>query len=133
MLSKIFTWWNGATAGTLLTLWRRNAEFVGEDDQGNKYYEEREPSLAGDLRRRWVVYNGVAEGSRVPSDWHGWMHHTFNEPPTREALPRKSWEKDHVPNMTGTPMAYRPKGSLWSGGERAAATGDYEAWSPDQS
>ena len=35
-------------------------------------------------RRRWVVYHGVAEGSRVTPDWHGWLHHTFDEPPTTQ-------------------------------------------------
>ena len=33
--------------------------------------------------------------------------------------------------MTGTALAYRPAGALEKGGKRAAATGDYEAWTPD--
>ena len=33
-------------------------------------------------------------------------------------------------NLTGTANAYRPAGALESGGVRAAATGDYEAWNP---
>jgi len=37
-----------------------------------------------------------------------------------------------VPNLTGTAQAYRPPGALEAGGNRPAATGDYEAWSPDQ-
>ena len=32
--------------------------------------------------------------------------------------------------MTGTNRAYLPAGALERGGNRAAATGDYEAWSP---
>ena len=43
----------------------------------------------------------------------------------------QSWEKDHLPNMTGTLAAWRPKGSILREGERPAATGDYEAWTPD--
>jgi NADH:ubiquinone oxidoreductase subunit len=38
---------------------------------------------------------------------------------------------DYTPNATGTPKAYRPQGALERGGRRAAATGDYEAWTPD--
>ena len=130
MLAKIFTWWNSATFGTLFTIMKRGEE-VGRDEQGNRYFEERKDgSLAGGLKRRWVVYKGVAEASRVPPDWHGWLHHVYPEPPTRAPLKRQAWEQDHQPNMTGTPMAYRPKGSLWNDGERARATGDYEAWSP---
>jgi NADH:ubiquinone oxidoreductase subunit len=44
---------------------------------------------------------------------------------------RGFWEKDYVPNLTGTPSAYRPAGALERGGVRAAATGDYEAWTPE--
>ena len=131
MLKLIFTWWNGATPGALFDISKR-ARPVGKDDQGNRYFEEKRPSLEG-RRRRYVIYNGLAEPSRVPPDWHGWLHHTFDKPPTESPLPRKSWEKPHKANLTGTPLAYRPKGSLAQGGERARSSGDYEAWKPDGS
>lgn len=131
MLKQLFSWWDSTTYGTSFTLWRRGAKEVGRDGQGNRYYEEKAPSGPDGYRRRWVVYNGVAEGSRVPSDWHGWMHHTVDEPPTLSPPRRKSWEKDHLPNMTGTPLAYHPPGSLSHAGG-AAAQRDYEAWSPEQ-
>jgi NADH:ubiquinone oxidoreductase subunit len=130
MLDKIFTWWNGATLGARYDIGRR-AGFVGKDEQGNQYFEEKRPSLDG-RKRRWVIYHGLAEASRVPPDWHGWLHHTFEEPPTIAPLKKKAFEKPHRPNLTGTIHAYRPPGSLARGGERAPATGDYEAWKPDQ-
>jgi NADH:ubiquinone oxidoreductase subunit len=129
VLERIFTWWNGATFGTLWTIGQR-AVLVGEDENGNKFYEERKVSLEG-RKRRHVVYQGLAEASRITPDWHGWLHHTYDEPPTIAPLKRRAWEKDHVPNMTGTVKAYRPPGSLARGGERAKATGDYEPWQPD--
>ena len=130
MLAKIFTWWSGATIGALFDVNKR-AAFVGTDEEGNRYFEERKPSLEG-RKRRYVLYNkGYAEASRVPPDWHGWLHHTFDKPPTEAPLPRKVWEIAHKPNMTGTAHAYRPKGSLYRGGGRAPSTGDYEAWDPD--
>jgi NADH:ubiquinone oxidoreductase subunit len=130
MLKRLFTWWNGATLGALFDIQRRGV-LVGEDDQGNRYFEERRPSLEG-RRRRSVIYNGLAEGSRVSPDWHAWMHHTVADPPdlSRQA-PRRAWEKPHLPNQTGTVRAYRPKGSLARGGVRATAASDYEAWKPD--
>jgi len=128
-LKRIFSWWNGATLGALFDIGRRGV-LVGSDDAGNRYFEERRPSLDG-RKRRWVIYEGLAEPSRVPSDWHGWLHHTFLEPPTRAPLPRKAWEKPHQPNLTGTPGAYRPKGSLANLGDRPKATGDYEPWKPE--
>ncbi|MBI1338604.1 NADH:ubiquinone oxidoreductase subunit NDUFA12 [bacterium] len=129
MLGTIFTWWNGATMGALFDIGRR-ARQVGTDEQGNRYFEERRPSLEG-RKRRYVLYKGLAEPSRVPPDWHGWLHHTFESPPTESPLPRKPWEKPHRANMTGTIHAYKPKGSLSQGGERAAASSDYESWKPD--
>jgi NADH:ubiquinone oxidoreductase subunit len=58
------------------------------------------------------------------------MHHTFEEPPTVTPLKRRAFEKDHLPNMTGTPLAYHPPGSLSHAG--AAPKQDYEAWTPEQ-
>jgi NADH:ubiquinone oxidoreductase subunit len=129
MLKRIFTWWNGATIGTLFDIGRRGV-FVGKDEQGNRYYEEKRPSLEG-RKRRYVVYDGLAEASRVSPDWHGWLHYTFDEPPTVAALKRQPWEKAHMPNLTGTRWAYRPKGSLARGGVRQVSSSDYEAWAPD--
>ena len=110
---KVFTWWNGQTFGTQLWTWRFG-ELVGEDEQGNRYYRTKggkiDPTLH--FQRRWVIYNGYAEASKVPPEWHGWLHYTFDEPPTVEPLERRGWEKDHLPNLTGTVEAWRPKGSI---------------------
>lgn len=129
MLKRLFIWWNGATLGALFDIQRRGV-FVGQDEQGNRYYEERKASLEG-RKRRYVIYNGLAEASRVSADWHGWMHHTIADPPTTKPLKRQKWEKGHQPNLTGTVRAYRPKGSLARGGERQKSSADYQAWSPD--
>ena len=131
LLTRTFTWWNGATWGLLLTI-NKNGQFVGEDEAGNRYYEARNNADSYDGRkRRWVVYNGYAEASKVTPDWHGWLRYTFDEPPTVEPLARRPWEKDHKPNLTGTVDAWRPPGSLAAAGERPAATGDYQAWRPE--
>jgi len=108
----------------------RRACYVGADTTGNKYYEERRPSLEG-RKRRYVIYNGYAEPSKVPAEWHGWLHHTFDKPPTVDPLLRRAWEIDHKPNLTGTIDAYRPKGSLAEGGERARAWAIMSPGNPD--
>ena len=128
MLKSIFTWWNGATIGARFDIGRR-ARAVGQDDQGNKYFEERKPSLEG-RKRRYVIYNGYAEPSRVPAEWHGWLHHQVEDTPDQALEPVRAWQKPAKANVTGTRDAYRPSGSLDAGGVRAAATGDYEAWVP---
>ena len=131
MLKKIFTWWNGATIGIHFTTARRGV-LIGEDDFGNRYYEARDDRDSYDRgrKRRWVIYKGYADASKVPPEWHGWLHYTFDEPPTVEPFKIKSWEKPHVPNLTGTINAYKPAGALSRGGERQKATADYEAWTP---
>jgi NADH:ubiquinone oxidoreductase subunit len=121
---QLFVWWHNATPGTLLTTWLYGNS-VGQDPFGNRYYQTK------DGRRRWVIYAGTVEGSRVPPEWHGWLHHTFAKPPTEDPPKVPVWQKDYVPNLSGTPAAYHPEGSLWSEGKRAPATGDYEAWRPD--
>jgi NADH:ubiquinone oxidoreductase subunit len=123
LLRMIFIWWRGATPGTWLTT-MLYGQAVGTDKFGNRYYQNK----AG--KRRWVIYNGTVEASRVPPDWHGWLHHTFKEPPTLAPPKIKVWELEHKPNTTGTEGAYHPEGSLAARGERPPATGDYEAWKP---
>jgi NADH:ubiquinone oxidoreductase subunit len=131
LLLELFTWWNSQTVGTRFYTWRMG-ERVGEDEHGNVYYRTRggavDPGLGFD--RRWVIYNGEAEASRIPPGWYGWMHHQTDTPPPASTYVPRAWEKPHRPNMTGTPLAYRPKGSTLSTGHRPSATGDYKAWTP---
>ncbi len=105
-------------------------EKVGEDSLGNSYYRAK-PRKGYKRERRWVIYDGVPEASKVPPEWHGWLHHQSNEIPSEEGF-RRPWQQPHQPNMTGTTAAYRPPGHILKGGKRDSATGDYEAWSPNE-
>ncbi|WP_336985664.1 NADH:ubiquinone oxidoreductase subunit NDUFA12 [Altererythrobacter aquiaggeris] len=129
MIGKIFTWWNGATIGTLLHSWR-TGEQVGTDAQGNAYFRAKKKHADG-RERRWVIYEGANDASRVPAEWHGWLHGSGDDVPESYLPPAKIWEVEHMQNTTGTNLAYRPQGALERGGRRARATGDYEAWTPD--
>jgi NADH:ubiquinone oxidoreductase subunit len=114
------------TLGTrLFTMWR--GEHVGDDDAGNRYYRDKK-RRAGRRERRWVVYVGEVEASRVPPEWHAWLHHTTDDVPDGRA--KRAWQKEHRANATGTADAHRPPGHVLAGGERAPATGDYEPWRP---
>ena len=124
LLSRATTWWNRETLGTQLYTWRKGVK-VGEDSAGNIFFRDKND------RRRWVIFNGEVEASRVSAEWHGWLHHTVEEPLTTMVADSKPWSKSHEPNLTGTAQAYRPKGHALKGGERARATGDYEAWTPE--
>jgi NADH:ubiquinone oxidoreductase subunit len=124
LLGKIFTWWDGATIGTSLYSWRKG-EKVGEDAAGNRYFRARDGS------RRWVLYKGSNDASRVPAEWHGWLHGTFDDVPENVLPPVREWQQAAIPNVTGTTSAYRPAGAIGSGAGRARASGDYQAWTPD--
>jgi NADH:ubiquinone oxidoreductase subunit len=130
-LLRLFTWWHGATLNTLFHTWL-SGELVGQDEFGNHYYRTRggakDPALL--FERRWVIYAGIAEGSMTPPGWYGWLHHTVDVPPPEENYEPRDWQLPHLPNLTGTPQAWRPPGSTLASGVRPPATGDYEAWTP---
>ena len=122
VLKRAVAWWDSQTLNTQLWTWRKGVR-VGEDEQGNVFYETR------DGKRRWVIFSGEAEASRVSPDWHGWLHHTWDEPPTKKPVVHKDWEKPHQENLTGSSLAYAPAGSI----RRATPVErqDYEAWTPE--
>lgn len=121
-LLRLLTWWNVSTLNTAFFTWRHGVK-VGEDVQGNIFYQSR------DGKKRWVIYNGESEASRVPPEWHGWLHHTWDELPSEKPLVRKVWEKPHQENLTGTMMAYAPQGSIRR--RQPEERKDYEAWTPE--
>ena len=122
-LLQVFTWWHDCTISTALYTLRRGIK-LGTDDQGNRYYRDRKDD------RRWVIYKGDIEASRVPPEWHAWLHGLSDQPPSEAPLPAKPWEKAHTANLSGTTGRYLPPGSLAKGGKRPPATGDYEPWRP---
>ena len=117
------------SVGTLLYTWM-NGRQVGLDSFGNRYYVHKSRTRLDGRHKRWVVYSGMAEASKVPAEWHGWLHYSVDETPGEVEEPRHEWQKDHLPNLTGTRYAYRPPGHVLSGGKRDRATGDYEPWTP---
>jgi NADH:ubiquinone oxidoreductase subunit len=124
IFKNMFTWWEGAS---LTTTWftRRKGVKAGSDLLGNVYYSTKN----GD--RRWVIYNGSNDASRIPPDWYAWMHNQIDDVPDKALPPAPKFIKPPIGNRTGTAEAYRPSGALERGGQRAAASGDYEAWVPE--
>ena len=106
------------TITRLITLF--NGRLVGKDAAGNRYYTERKTRAVG-RTKRWVVYKGEPDGSKVPAEWHMWLHYTVDAPLAETG--RKPWQKPHVANLTGSAARYRPVATR-SGGA------DYEAWTP---
>jgi len=102
------------------TLW--SGRLVGQDAQGNKYYEDKKKRRYG-KPRRWVMYKSYAEASKVPAEWHSWLHYTTDSPLSPSH--RYPWEKEHLPNLTGTKYAHKPKGL-----KGLTLRKNYEPWIP---
>ncbi len=116
-ITRVMTWLHG--------------ERVGKDAIGNVYYQDRK-TTAGRRRKRWVIYADQRDdASQVPPELHAWLHYTIDAFPDPQSRRKFAWERDHRPNQTGTALAYRPPGHTLAAGKRAAATGDYEAWTPE--
>ena len=116
-LKQIFTWWHKQTLGTFIyTLF--TGKFIGRDQFGNKYYSNSKG-------KRWVIYKNDIESSKIPPNWHSWIHFlTINEPSNKEK--KFSWQKQHEENLTGTERAYKPEGSLASDLKKNMKK--YETW-----
>ena len=85
------------------------AKKIGEDEYGNTYFVKKIYSPKNNFReRRFVIYNGIVEASKVPQRWNAWLHHVEEVPP-EDKVSKPSWSKKHSPNLTGTPYSYEYK------------------------
>ena len=114
----VFTWWNNQTVGTFLFTSIYGIK-VGNDSFGNCYYKNKNDS------KRWIIYNGEIESSKIPPEWHLWIHRTSEITPENIKFVNYTWIKPHKKNKTGTSESYHPKNSSI---EKKAA---YKKWQPD--
>ncbi|KAK4048324.1 hypothetical protein OIV83_004846 [Microbotryomycetes sp. JL201] len=84
-------------------------KFVGQDEHGNKYYENPDETL---WRHRWVDYASHDFNlSQVTPEWHSWLSHIRHLPPNVDPIMQQSkqpWQIPHYENLTGTRGAYKP-------------------------
>lgn len=99
---------------------------VGNDEFGNEYFQHKKND------KRFVVYKGIIEPSKIPAEWHGWIHYSRTQPPVHNKTHKYHWQKIHLPNLTGTKNSYSPKGNLRDGGNREKVSSDYQAWNPNE-
>ncbi len=101
VFKEIFIWWNRQTLGTRIsTLFF--GKFVGTDSFGNKYYESK-------TGKRWVIYNGEVDASKIPGEWYSWMHRINNKIENKQDNQKYFWQKEHQSNQTGSKYSYDPK------------------------
>ncbi len=118
LIKQIFTWWHKQTVGTFIyTLLK--GKLVGKDQFGNKYYSNSKD------KKRWVIYKNIVESSKIPPEWHLWIHYLSKNKPS-ESTNKFKWQKEYEENLTGTSKAYKPDGSLHSDSKKS--TKKYETW-----
>ena len=98
---------------------------MGTDTQGNVYYRSKR-TPKGAREKRWVVYDGKVEASRVPPAWHSWLHHTVDEVGLESQNIKNAWQKTHLPNLTGTKFMYSSKQY-----QEKYQSKHYNSWKPD--
>ena len=77
-IKQIFTWWHRQTVGTFIyTLFI--GKLVGKDEFGNKYYSNSKG-------KRWVIYANRVEASKIPPEWHLWIHFLTNNKPSNNLI-----------------------------------------------
>ena len=114
---QIFIWWHRQTVGTFIyTL--LTGKLVGKDEFGNKYYSNSKG-------KRWVIYENKVEASKIPPEWHLWIHFLTDNKPS-ENLTKFKWQKKYEENLTGTIRAHKPDGSLISDSKKDMKK--YETW-----
>ena len=119
-----------ATIGTRLYTLLCGA-LVGEDDAGNRYYRERwGRSGPGQRERRWVVYEGEVEASRVPPEWHRWLHHSTDEPRPRHRSGRSPGRSRTSPISPARPPPTGRRATSWAAGSATARPGTTSPGSP---
>ena len=118
MIKQIFTWWNTQTVGTFINTFVFG-KLVGKDESGNKDYKDKKD-------KRWVIYNGEINASKIESDWYQWMHYQTNINPSETKISKHPWQKPHSDNKTGTEKAYRPNKIT----NKKKDFKKYESWKP---
>ena len=100
LLKKFFIWWNQETLGTKLKTFF-SGKLIGVDSTGNKYYQDKKG-------KRWVIYSGEIDASKITSEWYSWIHFTKNAIENKHELDKYKWQKPHQSNQTGSVNAYHP-------------------------
>ena len=119
---ETFTWWNNQTIGSRIYTFLKGKK-VGIDEKCNKFYVHRKNN-----KKRWIIYNGLMDASKVPALWHDWLHYRTNEIPN-ESDKNLNWYKMHKENTTGTEEAYSP--DLSKNNEPKILKKNYEPWNPE--
>lgn len=102
---------------------------VGEDAFKNRFFENKSETYGRD---RWVEYVDELnpDSVKITPEWHAWLHHNIDAPPTQRPLPEPAYKRPATGNATGTSDAYVPPHHRLSNRFGGGAPEKYEQWKP---
>ena len=100
---------------------------VGEDKNGNKFYIHK-----FNFKRKWVIYNKVVDPTSLKVAWQLWLTNNKKEVPS-DINDNKiyMWQKEKVPNYSGTKNSYHPKKYKNLSQKNKKSKSLKEIWSPE--
>ena len=81
---------------------------IAQDHYGNEYYLSHKKDYLG-RKKRYIIYNGLCESTKIPPMWHAWLHYMIDDTPDK--IDKFDWQIDYRPNLSGTNFAYDPSKS----------------------
>ena len=103
--------------------------FVGKDENGNKFYQSN-VSHGTKKDKRWVLFK-KEEDTNIQPNWHAWLHHLVNKVPNDKLKKNFFWQKKKTSNFTGTDKAYLPKGHILNK-KKGESNKNYVSWKPNK-
>ena len=103
----------------LLLFTKLFGQYIGTDGSNNIYYKTKNSAP----EKRWVIYNGIYDSSKIPAEWYSWLHFMLDSPPKKDT---KIW----IPNTTGTKFAQKSITSIEKIPQTALNC--YSSWSPNR-
>jgi NADH:ubiquinone oxidoreductase subunit len=107
-------------------------ELTHVDEYGNHYYQTKKQDTLG-RHKRYCIYRGISEASKIPAAMHLWMHHQTENPVNKNK--KYFWQKAHIPNLTGTQYSFTPRKKSIAFEEKNASKQTpkhYTPWNPNE-
>lgn len=102
---------------------------VGQDKFKNRFFEDKMETYGRD---RWVEYvdDRNPDSLKITPEWHAWLHHNTDAPPSEKPLPKPAYQAEGSGNPTGTRDAYVPPHHRLSKRFDGSAVEKFESWRP---
>ncbi len=84
---------------------------VGEDEYGNSFFELKRKDYLG-RKKRYCLYNGVVEASKISPEWHPFMHYQIDVDEVKKTFKQYKWQKPATPITTLSKDKYLPKNHI---------------------